>query len=946
MQEVILQREYIAGGYYGDSVNLVYRNDVGMKMVCSFEYGRYVYIRTDDESKLPRSKLYRRVKGLSRLSGYTRLEVGWYDEFDDFMSLMRDNNITVLEGDVKPIRRVFADYDLKISSSWRCLFLDIETSDDNPDFTTKETWRVLSCSFATLEGKHFHFVANDNDDDSELVLLNRILRVIISYDVVLAWNGDNFDFTVLKARCKYYDINFPWWKVNLLDYMLVYKKYSGRDDIKTSFKLDDVGENVVGVRKIIRNKGIIELLKTDKDELKRYNDRDVEIMILVEKAKGFLQLHLQVCKLCFTFPNRNSLYSSELMDGLMLRRAREANYHYTSRISMDEADSSKFEGAYVMDPIPGLYSGVSVFDFASLYPSIIISYNMSPDTVISAGSHTRRCVHCNSDRPPGIQYKCKNCGKSIISSPFVSVDGSELVYSTAPTGVSFNISKIGLVPEALVELINERNKVKKQMKDVAKGTQEYLDLFNKSTALKVLANSFYGQLGAPFTRYYVREVAESVTLTAQYFIKLAIESLKKRGMNVIYGDTDSCFVQGEQSVLQSIVDNLNAEVFVEEMKRMRCREFRLNFSYEKRYARYLIVGKKNYAGWIIDMEGEVPRPHRKLQDVIDRFVDSGVLMKDVIGTLDVKGLEMMRGDRVRIARELQQQIILMVVRDGINDIDVIRNQCKKYRDRFENDTDISVDDIVISKSISKDPFSYAGNITTHVVIARRMKKEGLEMFPGMKIRYIITDGFSSPVKAVRYEEFDGKYDRVCYWNKQVWPSTVRVLSIAIPTYPWHGFTLSGRGSSIQREFNFGGDIDTSIPMEIEHRKPGIPVSMKVRGGIKVAICKVYLYASGEYLSFINNLKESVTKCPGTTSVLIDVIIPLPDKTFNPIMIKGLLKSRIVDFNSVDGVDSIVCMNIPVKVDYQMFYSLLTSSYGDQELLLGIVPLRGNYDLKG
>jgi DNA polymerase I len=224
-----------------------------------------------------------------------------------------------------------------------------------------------------------------------------------------------------------------------------------------------------------------------------------------------------------------------------------------------ERRGETYVGAYVMEPVKGLHEGLVVFDFRSLYPSIIVTHNIDPAT-----------FNCDCCKPgeativPDLNYKfCKK--------------------------------REGFIPLTLEELIKSRSKLKEKMKKHKKGSRKYQSLHAQQWALKILANSFYGMLGYPRARWYFKECAESVTSFGRHYIKDTIEMAKKEGFEVIYSDTDSLYCK------------LNGKKPEDAMEFMRQVNESLpgimELELEDFYERGVFVTKKRYA--IIDKDEKI-----------------------------------------------------------------------------------------------------------------------------------------------------------------------------------------------------------------------------------------------------------------------------------------------------------------------------------------------------
>ena len=167
--------------------------------------------------------------------------------------------------------------------------------------------------------------------------------------------------------------------------------------------------------------------------------------------------------------------------------------------------SKTYTGAYVHEPKPGLYDNITVYDFASLYPSIIASHNVCPTTI-----------------------NCKKCGKDVHTTP--EIDGKTYTFCK---------NHPGFIPGVIEDLISRRMRIKEILKTLKKEDPSHKVLSARSYALKTVANSMYGYLGFSRSRWYCIECAASITAWGRHYIKKVIEEVKNEGFNVIYSDTDS-----------------------------------------------------------------------------------------------------------------------------------------------------------------------------------------------------------------------------------------------------------------------------------------------------------------------------------------------------------------------------------------------------------------------
>jgi DNA polymerase I len=219
----------------------------------------------------------------------------------------------------------------------------------------------------------------------------------------------------------------------------------------------------------------------------------------------------------------------------------------------EERGEESYEGAIVLEPRPGIHENVAVLDFASMYPNIMVKYNVGPDTLVRSGE----------------LY-------------------SDEVYVAPEVGHRFRREPPGFFKRALERFLRWRKEIKKAMESTPKGSPEYRLLDERQKAIKVLANASYGYMGWLSARWYCRECAEAVTAWGRNLIRSAIAKARELGLNVIYGDTDSLFVRYEPEKLDKLVE------YVEE-------ELGFDIKLDKIYTKvFFTEAKKRYVGLTVD----------------------------------------------------------------------------------------------------------------------------------------------------------------------------------------------------------------------------------------------------------------------------------------------------------------------------------------------------------
>jgi DNA polymerase elongation subunit (family B) len=382
--------------------------------------------------------------------------------------------------------------------------------------------------------------------------------------------------------------------ISFIDYMVLYKKWNIKQE--PSYALGAIGKKVVGMEKITYHGSLDDLYKSDLNKYIEYNLNDVKIIVALEKKLQFIEQARAICHKghvpydCFTM-------SSRFIEGAILMYLRrkgqvaknkpiDGREEYENQMEQGEEG---FEGAYVKDPVPGRYDWVFDLDLTSMYPNIIISLNISPETKVAVINKIEYDDSYVEDRTKEIREDYENLGDSVQkktpfaqyleqrlyafnarlfaqdkigkyhvgSTVYTNEEFKQLVtqsnLSIASNGVLCKKDKTGVIPEILVKWFDERKDLRKLAKKHAdlKEWEKYEFYDQRQKVQKVLLNSIYGVLGLQIFRFYDKDNASAVTLTGQDIIKTANKAINqyyKKTLNdsenkdyVIYVDTDSCF---------------------------------------------------------------------------------------------------------------------------------------------------------------------------------------------------------------------------------------------------------------------------------------------------------------------------------------------------------------------------------------------------------------------
>lgn len=355
--------------------------------------------------------------------------------------------------------------------------------------------------------------------------------------------------------------------VSCLDYIDLYKKYQPGGNSKESHKLDYIASVEVGENKVDFDGSLHKLYTEDKQKFYLYNIKDVE---LVEKLDNKCKLFELGLTLAFdSKTNFEDIFKqTKMWDSLVYDFLKKKNIQIPQSVIGEDAS---YEGAYVKPPIPGLHKWVVTLDATSLYPSIIMGKNISPETLVDPKDYTEE------------MYNIVSSGVNVDKLLEEKVDLSALSrngVTITPNGKFFKTDKKGFLPEMVEKMFKARQDFKKKMIAAQKGyelvcgelstnptskellSKKYslsLDIAkydNLQNSKKLCLNSLYGCLGTKYFRFFDVNMAEGITLEGQLsnrWVANNINSylngvLKTNKDFVITMDTDSCIVSLEDLV--------------------------------------------------------------------------------------------------------------------------------------------------------------------------------------------------------------------------------------------------------------------------------------------------------------------------------------------------------------------------------------------------------------
>ncbi len=375
----------------------------------------------------------------------------------------------------------------------------------------------------------------------------------------------------------------------------------------------------------------------------------------------------------------------------------------------------KFEGANVFEPTPGFYEKLAMFDFTSMHASIIVSFNISGQTLR------------NSDNG--------NC----YTAPEFELDGKSVRIYFDKTPGFFSI--------LLSEVVGMRKKFKKEYKESMESSTRSSDVAMKkarSNAYKLLANATFGYQGFYGARYYSKEAAAATLAFVRKFNADTMKKIEEKGHRIIYGDTDSiAFLMGEKSKedILSLLYGINKEL-----------PGIMELDLEDFYSRGLFVAKR----------GKTTGAKKKY-----------ALLGDD-GKIKIRGFETVRRDWCKLSRELQDKVLRSILRDGNEKkaLKIVRDVVDKLRAR-----DIELEDLTIQTKIKKPLDEYLSE-GPHVAAAKKMVEAGTNVGVGTFVEYFVGEGSSKKIgDRVFLKGERVKYDIEYYLRKQILPAVDGIFNV-------------------------------------------------------------------------------------------------------------------------------------------------------------------------
>jgi len=430
------------------------------------------------------------------------------------------------------------------------------------------------------DGRKVNVHIFDNEKNLLLAFLNYYQE--IDPTILTGWNIDFFDIPYLYNRIKNvcgeghakrlsrigeafwspYREKFSFGGVSILDYINLYKTYTY--SLEASYTLNYIATKELDRGKIEYEGSLDDLFENDLEKFIEYNIVDVELVVAMDAKLQFIELCRAVCHAGFV-PYEDYIYSSKWLEGACLGYLKTKGLVATNKPkdrrermqALKDNNQEKFIGAYVKEPIVGKYDWIYDLDLTSLYPSIIMTLNISPETKI--GKIQNWDAEANIK---GLDTTYELVGKDGDKYSYTTQELKEVIKDSnlgvAANGVLYTQDKPGLIADILNNWFDKRVEFRKLEKKFGEAgdTEKYEFYAKRQLVQKILLNSMYGVLGLPAFRFYDVDNAEAVTLTGQTVIKKTAEmanikywkELGTKDDYNVYIDTDSIYMMAEPLV--------------------------------------------------------------------------------------------------------------------------------------------------------------------------------------------------------------------------------------------------------------------------------------------------------------------------------------------------------------------------------------------------------------
>ncbi len=670
---------------------------------------------------------------------------------------LESSGISTFEGDISFVTRFLLDRGLRgsieIEGAWTAgrrvdriylnprlqpsdwipsltvLSLDIETSPDAGEVLSVALWGAGVREVLVIDDGRLPAVVTVAGEEArvipcsgELALLRGLLERLraIDPDVLTGWNVIDFDLRVLLEHFDAHHVPFHLGRADLPARLLLDNAVWGTSRAQVpgrvvldglsllrstfvrleDYRLETAAREVLGKGKTIvaadRAAEIMRLYHEDRAAFVVYNLTDAALVLEIVESRSLVKLAVRLSQVT-GLPLDRTGASIASFDFLYLG---EMHRRGMAGPTVDPGQATApTQGGFVLASRPGIYDFAVVLDYRSLYPSLIRTLRLDPLALV-AGAAEAATEEAPIRAPNGALFR--RCG--------------------------------GILPELLDRLF--------PLREAAIASGDTL----RATAIKILMNSFYGVLATPRCRFYSPPTANAITGFGQETLRWTCEAVEQLGYGVLYGDTDSIFVEtraagaAEAARLGQELSEKLTRALAERLRQEHGVESRLLLRFDRLYHKLLIPA----------LRGSTEGSRKRYAGLVRRGDEEELVFV---------GLETVRRDWTDLARTFQREMIARVFRQEPLE-EFLRGYLASLR---RGDFDPL---LVYRRALRKPEEAYTRTTPPHVQAARRLSQ------PGRIVRYVVTTAGPEPEEAREHP-----IDREHYVEKQIRPIAESILSL-------------------------------------------------------------------------------------------------------------------------------------------------------------------------
>jgi len=551
---------------------------------------------------------------------------------------------------------------IKIGKNYRVCNFDIETNASVDSVNTPEA--ILSLvAHDSLTDESRYWEIRELDETKEKEMLEDFFRYVSKFDIFTGFNIDKFDIPYLikraekigadttlitgilnvKPSCSHRDKDapFPWFNtipgINIVDLMGLADKSIGYLDVKLpDKKLDTLGKYILGERKVETDTPAVLFKNKEFDKLKQYNLQDVNIAVKLDKKLGLIEVLLATIELIPGINLDAAVWNSKVIDFYLLSK------FDLVMPSINRKRVKDIKGAIVFDTVAGIHDQVAIYDVAGMYPALIRSFNISPDTK--------------------------------------SPDGDIEIGN-----FTFRSDKKGILVKLVDDFTKLRAEYKKQLKEHKGSLEDYKLLQLKEFTIKKILASTYGVFGFIGFRFFDNDIANAITQSGRELLMYMRDKSAELGYEVLSGDTDGIAVKRDgmppdfKNLEKEINDNIVKWMEDYTENETVIKNHKILIEYETLFDRVIFTtAKKKYMGLVSMMKG------KELEEL--KFYG--------------KGNELVRKDTPSGMKEELRKIIMAVLENKAgNNMKLIKDKVFEVKKSLPHWTK---DDLIIYKEINRD----------------------------------------------------------------------------------------------------------------------------------------------------------------------------------------------------------------------------------------------------